>query len=241
MKASSFLHGGFQFLDDRGGLVHQPDFAGLGAGLFAGEEGDGGIHGVLLLAEVEDVAVGLGAVEHAVGAGEGLNQAVVLEVLVHIERVQVFGIEAGEQHVYDDGDVDFLRVRVVGIGPLLVFDALLHILIVEIELADAVIGAVAGVVVGEDGLEGGFFLLGLDFVVLLFLRQVFLNLLHIGIALGGRGEDAGDIQRLEFGVGGLLLRLHGRRTDVVFDGVVDGGSGEQGIEPALAGGGVVLG
>ena len=105
------LHGGFQFLDDDGGLVHQPDFAGLLAGLLAGEEGDGGIHGVLLLAEVEDVAVGLGAVEHAVGAGEGLDQAVVLEVLVHVERVQVFGIEAGEQHVHHDGDVDLLRVR----------------------------------------------------------------------------------------------------------------------------------
>ena len=78
------------------------------AGLFAGEEGDGGIHSVPLLAEVEDVAVGLGAVEHAVGAGEGLDQAVVLEVLVHIERVQVFGIEAGEQHVHDDGNVDLV-------------------------------------------------------------------------------------------------------------------------------------
>ena len=106
MKASSFLHGVFQFLDDDGGLFHQPDFAGLVAGLFAREEGDGGIDGVLLLAEIEDVAVGLGAVEHAVGAGEGLDQPVVLEVLVHVERVQVFGIEAGEQHVHHDGDVD---------------------------------------------------------------------------------------------------------------------------------------
>ncbi len=105
------LHGVLQFLDDHGGLVHQPDFAGLSAGIFAGEESDGGIDGVLLLAEVEDVAVGLGVVEHAVGAGEGLNQAVVLEVLVHVERVEVLGVEAGEQHVDHDGDVDLLRMR----------------------------------------------------------------------------------------------------------------------------------
>jgi hypothetical protein len=109
MKPSSFCTAVFQLLDDDGGFVHQPDFAGLLAGLFPGEEGDGGIHGVLLLTEVEDVAVGLGAVEHAVGAGEGLDQAVVLEVLVDVERVQVFGIEAGEQHVDHDGDVDLLR------------------------------------------------------------------------------------------------------------------------------------
>ena len=108
MKSSSFCTAVLQLLDDHGGLVHQPDFAGLVAGLLAGEQGDGGIDGVLLLAEVEDVAVGLGGVEHAVGAGEGLNQAVVLEVLIDIERVQVFGIEAGEQHIHHDGDVDLL-------------------------------------------------------------------------------------------------------------------------------------
>jgi hypothetical protein len=34
---------------------------------------------------LKHIAVGLGAVEHAIGAGEGLNQAVVLEVLIHIE------------------------------------------------------------------------------------------------------------------------------------------------------------
>jgi hypothetical protein len=33
----------------------------------------------------------------------------------------------------------------------------LHILVVEIKLAEAVIGAVAGVVIGEDGLEGFLF------------------------------------------------------------------------------------
>jgi hypothetical protein len=55
------------------------------------------------------VAVGLGGVEHAVGAGEGLDEAVVLEVLVDVEGVEVFGVEAGEQHVHDDGDVDLLR------------------------------------------------------------------------------------------------------------------------------------
>ena len=235
------LHGDFQFLDDHGGLFHEPDFAGFFSRRFAREKGDGGIDGLLLLAEIEDVAVGLGGVEHAVGARERLNQAVVLEVLVHIERVQIFGIEAGEQHVHNDGDVDFLCVGKVGIGPLLVFDALLHVLIVQVELADAVVGAVTGVVVGEDGLEGFLLLLWLDGVVRFFLRQVFLNLLHVGIALGGRREDASDIQRLEVGVGLLFFCLQLCEQAVVFDSVIDGRSGEQGIEPAPAGGGVVLG
>ena len=89
---------------------------------------------------------------------------------------------------------------------MLVFDALLHVLVVEIEFVDAVIGAEAGVVVGDDGLERGLLLLRVLLVVRLFLRQVFLNLLHVLVALGGRREDAGDVQRVEVGVCCLAAR-----------------------------------
>ncbi len=141
------LHGTPQLPDDDRGLVHKPDFPCLLSGLFAGEEGDGGIDRVLLLAEVEDVAVGFGAIEHAVGAGKSLNETVMLEVLVHVERVQELRVKAGEQHVHHDGDVDLLRGGEIRIGPLLILDALLHVLVVEVELADAVIRAIAGIVV----------------------------------------------------------------------------------------------
>ena len=53
-------------------LVDQPDLAGP-VGLGAREESDGGVDAVLLLPEVENLAVGLGRVEDAVGAGEGLD------------------------------------------------------------------------------------------------------------------------------------------------------------------------
>ena len=82
------MTGGLELVDHDGSLVDQPDLAGL-VRLRAGEEGDGGIDGVLLAAEVEDVAVGLGVVEHAVGAAERLDQAVMLEVLIDVERVEV--------------------------------------------------------------------------------------------------------------------------------------------------------
>jgi len=66
-----------ELIDDDGSLVDQPNLAGP-VGLSTGKESDGGIDAVLLLAEVEDVAIGLGRVEEPVGAGEGLDQAVVL-------------------------------------------------------------------------------------------------------------------------------------------------------------------
>ena len=127
------------------------------------------------------------------------------------------------------------------VGALLVLDALLHILVVEIELADGVVGAVAGVVVGNDGFERGSSFSRGPAVVLLFLRQVFLNLFTSLIALGGRGEDAGDLERDEIGIGGRLLGLDGLEELVIFDGLVDGSGGEQGIEAAAGGGGIVLG
>ena len=129
----------------------------------------------MLLAKVEDVAVGLGAVEHAVGAREGLDQAVVLEVFVHIQGVEVFAVKPGEQHVHHDGDVDFVvrgrrkSLAQVCVGPLVVFNALLYVLVVQVELADGVVGAIAGVVAGQDGFEGGFFALGVHLVVFFFL------------------------------------------------------------------------
>ncbi len=67
-EAVELLNGGLQLFDDHWGLFHQPDFPRLIASLFPGEKGDGGIHGLLLLTEVENVAVRLGAVEHAIGA-----------------------------------------------------------------------------------------------------------------------------------------------------------------------------
>ncbi len=163
----------------------------------AREQGDGGIHGVLLLAKVEDVAVGLGIVEHAVGVRERLNQAVVLEILVDVEGVEIFGVEAGEQHVHHDDDVDLLGVGQVLVGVLVILDALLHVLIVKIELANTVVAAVLGIVVGDDGFERRLLALRVLLVVGLFLGQVFLNLLHVLVAFGGRREYAGDVQRLE--------------------------------------------
>ena len=182
-----FFLGGLELFDDDRGLVDQPDFLRL-FGSCAGEQGDGFIDAGLLAAEVEDVAVGLGGVEHAVGAREGLDEAVVLEVLVHVEGVEVLGVEPGQEHVDDDGDVDLLRAFLgeVAVGVLLVLDAFLDVLVVGVELADGVIRAVAGVIVGDDVLEGFLFPVRLLLVVFEFLGQVFLELLDILVALGGR-------------------------------------------------------
>ena len=100
----------------------------------------------------------------------------VLEVLVHVERVQELGVEAGEQHVYHDGDVDLLRCGQVRIRPLLVLDAFLHVLVVQVEVVDRVVCTEVLVVIGDYCREGFLLLLRVLPVVLAFLWQIFLDL-----------------------------------------------------------------
>src|SRR5689334_17086908 len=98
--------------------------------------------------------MGLGGVENTIRARESLDETVVLKVLVNVERVQIFRVEAGEEHVHNDGNIDFLGAfaRQIGVGELLVFNPLLDVLIIKIKLADGMIGAIAGVVVSDDDL-----------------------------------------------------------------------------------------
>ena len=220
--------------DDGAGLFDQPDLAGS-VGLYAGKQRDGGIDAFLLLAEVDDMAVRLGRVQHAVGAGKGLDQAVMPEGLVDVERVEKPGVETGQQHVDDDGDVDLFRpfARQVAVGKLLLLDALLHIPMVEVEAVegvDVVVGVVPAVVVGDDRPQRGLLALGIVPVVLLFLQQVFLNLPDVRVAVGRRREQGGDFQGHECRVGGRPLRLHRLEGLEIGDGVVDRGRGEQGVE-----------
>ena len=230
-----------QLVDHHGGLVHQPDFARLLAGFLAAEERNGSIHRLLLLTKIENIAVRLGAVEHAVGARKRLDQTMVLQVLVHIQRVQELGIKTGQQHVHHNGDIDFLRCRQVGIRPLLVLDAFLHILVVQVKLAQAVVGAVARVVIGQNRLERGLLAFRVFLVVGLLLRQVFLDLLHIRVTLRRRRKHAGDVQRLELRIGGLAFGLQFLEQRVVGNGVVDGRGSQNGVETPPASGSIVLG
>ena len=191
---AEFGDGLLEVVDDDGSLVDQPNLPSPVA-LGAGEESNGGIDAVLLVAEVKNVAVGLGRVENAVGAGEGLDQAVMLEVLVDVERVEESGIETGQEHIDDDGDVDLFPALAgqIAVGELLILDALLDVLIIEVEIIDVVVCVKPLVVVGNDGLERVLLDLGVVPVVFLLLGEILLDLLDVLVAFGGWREDASNI------------------------------------------------
>ena len=238
-EAAQVFHGLAIVGNDLGRGLHQPDLAGALGVPLAGKEPHGLVHGVPLLAEVEDVAEGLGIVEDAVGARKCLDETVIAQVFVHIEGVEILGVKAGEEHVHHDGDVHPLRVRHIGERMLLRLDAPLHVLIIAVELDYRVIRAVAGVVVVNDGGERGLFALRVHGVVGALLRQILLKLLDVPVALGGRGKDAGDVQRPEGRVRGLALGLPLLKQLVVGYGLGDGAGGEQGAEPAVRRGAVM--
>ena len=65
-------------------------------------------------------------------------------------------------------------------------------------------------------------------------------LLNVFVALGGRREDAGDIQGRIVLVFGLLFCLRLFEQPIVFNGVVDRRRCQERIEAALVGGGIML-
>ena len=145
------------------------------------------------------------------------------EILVDVERVEELGVETGEEHVDDYGDVDLFLALTgqVAIGELLILDAPLDLLVVEVEVVDVVVRAIPLVVVGDDGLERGLLALGIVPVVLLLLGKVLLDLLDIFVAPRRRREDGGDLERDELWVGGLPFGLKLLEDFVVLDGVVE--------------------
>ena len=224
----------FQFGNDSRGGIDKPDFSG-GVGFFAGKHGYGRINGLFLLAEVQNLAIGLGVVQYAISARKCLNQAMMFEIFVHIQGVEEFGIKTGEQHIHHNGDVDLLRVRQVLIGILLILDALLYVLIVQIKFIDAVICVVAGIIVGNNSFESSLFFFGSFGIIVLFLWQVFLNLLHILVAFRRWGKHTGDVQRLIVAVRRRALCLNLFEKLIILYRVNDARCGKQRIELALCG------
>ena len=239
-EIAQLLHCILQLANDDRSLVHQPDFLGRFSGL-ARKQRNGIIDRILLLTEVKDIAVGLGIVEDTIGTRKRLNQPVVLQILVHIQGIEELGIETGEQHVHHDDDINFLRMGQIRVRVLLIFDALLDILIVEIKLTNAVVGAVLGVVVGNDAFKGSFLFVRSHRVVGLFLRQVFLNLLHILVAVRWRRKHTDDIQRLIVRACLLQFGLLVFESGVIVNRIIDGCGRQNRIELAPSRGTVVLG
>lgn len=116
-----------------------------------------------------------------------------------------------------------MRGGEIAVGILLILDALLHILVVQVELANAMVGAKARVVIGHDARERCLLAIGVLLVIFFLLRQVFLNLLYILVALGRWREYAGNVQWAELRVLLGLLFLNLREQFEVLDGIVDAG------------------
>ncbi len=80
------------------------------AGIEVGKQRDGVVGSLLEVAETNDIAVGFDLVEDAIGTGKGLDEAVVFEVFVHVERVHLFGVEARQEHIDDEQNVHAVGV-----------------------------------------------------------------------------------------------------------------------------------
>ena len=64
------------------------------------------VGGLLQVAETNDVAKGLDAVQYAVGAAVGLQQSVIAQILVNPKGVKRGSIEASEEHIHHKENVN---------------------------------------------------------------------------------------------------------------------------------------
>jgi hypothetical protein len=87
------------------------------ARVLVAEERDGVVGLLLEVPEADDVAIGLDRVEDPVRARVGLEQAVGSQVLVDPEGVEGGRVEAGEEHVDDDDEVESRGSSTAATGP----------------------------------------------------------------------------------------------------------------------------
>ena len=83
-------------------IVHERAHEHHSGSIFVAEERERLVGGILQIAEADDVAAVLDAVENAVSAAVCLQQPVHFEVFVHPERVQRLCIESREEHTHDN-------------------------------------------------------------------------------------------------------------------------------------------
>ena len=67
---------------------------------------------------IDDQPAGL-VLEDAVHAGDGLHQAVASHRLVHVHRVQARGVEAGQPHIADDDELEWVLGVLEAVGQAL--------------------------------------------------------------------------------------------------------------------------
>ncbi len=182
------------------------------ARLLVAEQADGVAHAVLQVAEAHDVSVGLYGVEDAVGTAEGLDEAMVFEVLVHPERVQGGSVEAGEEHVDHDSQIH-----------LALLHAVRQVLVVVLKALRARVetGCEHGVVVADGGLQE----VAARGVQAGHVEALIRKAAAIVGLVGAEAVDEGNLQLLAGALG--LDALEGR---IVHLRHVDGGCGENGVE-----------
>ena len=111
------------------------------------EKPDGRIDIAFQITEAYNLAETLFLIQYTVGTAERLQQSVVLQVLVHIERIELLAVEARKEHAHDKAKVKRLHVR------FLLFHALIDVIVIGSEILSSICRAEHFVVVIHDGLQ----------------------------------------------------------------------------------------
>ncbi len=181
-------------------------------GVLVPEQGNGAVHPLLQVAEAYDVPEGLDGIQDAVGAAEGLDEPVGLQVFVHPQGIEGGGVKAGQEHVHHDQQVQLLVLHPEGYVLVIVLEFVAGGVIVRVEhlviVGDGALQEVpAGLIQGARILR-----------VFLIDDAVSLGLVRAVAEDGGDPQPAGGVRRhllFEFPVIQLRHRHGGDRKNGV--------------------------
>src|SRR5699024_9388118 len=86
-------------------------------------------------------------VQHTVRAAKRLQQSVILQVLIHIKRVELLAVKSGEEHTHYKAEVKRLHIR------FLLFHAQVDVIVVGTEVFGSECSAEHFIVVVHNGLQ----------------------------------------------------------------------------------------
>ena len=164
----------------------------------------------------------------------------ILQVLIHIERIQILGVKARQQHIHHNCNIYLIFMGIVLIGVLLALDAFLHILIIGIKLSYRMVCAILLVIIINDSHECSLFQIRLFLIVYALLLQILLNLHDVPIPFSWRRKHTSNVQRLEGLVYYLLFSLHLFEQLIILNGLIDRPSCKECIEATFIGGVVMF-
>ena len=97
------------------------------------EQRNGCIYTLLQVTEAYNISEGLDTIENTVGTAKCLNQPMHFQILIHPQCIQCCSIEARQEHIHHDEQIQFLVLHTKGYVFIIILELIAGRIIVRME------------------------------------------------------------------------------------------------------------